>query len=134
MASSASYQKVKASKLAFKGGLDPKIDKKMKKKKKTKKKEMQELPTRGLGQDEEEQEENEVDGAEEGTKKKENEKDFEIDIGIGHAPDGGKKTKLYEDMFPVETKRFGYETEKKKLSREEALDIRVKKKADRYCK
>ena len=87
-----------------------------------------------LDDDEEEQEENEIDGAEEGTKKKEDEKDFEIDVGIGHAPDGGKKTKLYEDMFPVETKRFGYETEKKKLSREEALDIRVKKKADRYCK
>ena len=129
----SSYLKVKASKLSFKGGLDPKIDKKKKKKKKNR---TEELPQLGREEIEDEGE------MEEGAKKKEKQKkgkmekeeDFELDQGIGHAPDGGKKTKLYEDMFPVETKRFGYETEKKKLTREEALDIRVKKKADRYCK
>ncbi|KAG0570392.1 hypothetical protein KC19_6G158800 [Ceratodon purpureus] len=55
-----------------------------------------------------------------------------IDTGTGHAPDG-KKSKKYEELFPVETKRFGYVIPQAK-SREAALDERVKKKADRYCK
>ncbi|BAS90525.1 Os04g0566000 [Oryza sativa Japonica Group] len=45
----------------------------------------------------------------------------------------------YEDLFPVESKKFGYDpANAAKASRsrtvEEALDDRVRKKADRYCK
>uniref|UniRef100_A0A0E0KU10 Uncharacterized protein n=1 Tax=Oryza punctata TaxID=4537 RepID=A0A0E0KU10_ORYPU len=44
-----------------------------------------------------------------------------------------------DDLFPVETKKFGYDpANAAKASRsrtvEEALDDRVRKKADRYCK
>ncbi|KAE8723833.1 hypothetical protein F3Y22_tig00011718pilonHSYRG00115 [Hibiscus syriacus] len=48
--------------------------------------------------------------------------------------DAAKKMK-YEELFPVETKKFGYDPKNPKaLSVEQALDDRVKKKADRYCK
>uniref|UniRef100_A0A2P2J2M3 Uncharacterized protein n=1 Tax=Rhizophora mucronata TaxID=61149 RepID=A0A2P2J2M3_RHIMU len=41
----------------------------------------------------------------------------------------------YEQLFPVEAKKFGYQDPKSNFkSVEEALDDRVKKKADRYCK
>lgn len=56
----------------------------------------------------------------------------EFDTGTGHAPDG-KKSKTYEALFPVETKRHGYVIPAVE-SRSAALDERVKKKADRYCK
>ncbi|KAH7664520.1 Protein FAM32A protein [Dioscorea alata] len=51
--------------------------------------------------------------------------------------DAAKKMK-YEELFPVETMKFGYDPANKSRSGarsvEEALDDRVKKKADRYCK
>lgn len=51
--------------------------------------------------------------------------------------DAAKKLK-YEELFPVESRKFGYDPANKSraISRsvEEALDDRVKKKADRYCK
>ncbi|RAL49137.1 hypothetical protein DM860_017167 [Cuscuta australis] len=63
--------------------------------------------------------------------------------GSGSCPDGGdadiytidaaKKMK-YDELFPVEAKKFGYNPKAKSKSVEEALDDRVKKKADRYCK
>ncbi|MCO5604266.1 hypothetical protein L7F22_058430 [Adiantum nelumboides] len=110
-----SYEKVKRAKLSFKGGLDPakKIEKKKKKKQKD-----------ANLRDPTEEEAEQAKGAEEA---------IELDNGIGHAPEGGKKSKLYEELFPVETKRFSYNTEKT-VTREEALDVRVKQKADRYCK
>jgi hypothetical protein len=40
----------------------------------------------------------------------------------------------YDQLFPVEAKKFGYEPKTKVKSVEDALDDRVKKKADRYCK
>ncbi|KAI5058769.1 hypothetical protein GOP47_0026939 [Adiantum capillus-veneris] len=113
--SSSSYDKVKRAKLSFKGGLDP--AKKIEKKKKKKQKEVN-------LRDPTEVEAEQGKGAEETT---------ELDSGTGHAPEGGKKSKLYEELFPVETKRFGYQTQKT-VSREEALDVRIKQKADRYCK
>ena len=64
-----------------------------------------------------------------GSKKKE----YEIDDGTGFAPDG-KKSKKYEDLFPVETKRFGFSQPAAVKTREDALLTRVKQKADRYCK
>lgn len=47
--------------------------------------------------------------------------------------DAAKRMK-YEQIFPVETKKFGYDPKSVSKSVEEALDDRVKKKADRYCK
>lgn len=64
-----------------------------------------------------------------GSKKKE----YEIDDGTGFAPDG-KKSKKYEELFPVETKRFGFSQPAVVKTREDALLTRVKQKADRYCK
>ncbi|KAL2631974.1 hypothetical protein R1flu_016660 [Riccia fluitans] len=111
---SSSYEKVRGGKLSFKGGLG--LEKKITKKKKSKHppKAEEEAPANEGGED---------------AKEKESE---EIDTGTGHAPDG-KKSKKYEELFPVETKRFGYVIPGA-ASREAALDERVKKKADRYCK
>ncbi|PPD81885.1 hypothetical protein GOBAR_DD21181 [Gossypium barbadense] len=48
--------------------------------------------------------------------------------------DAAKKMK-YEELFPVEARKFGYDPKNPKAtSVEQALDDRVKKKADRYCK
>ncbi|KAJ8767986.1 hypothetical protein K2173_020926 [Erythroxylum novogranatense] len=47
--------------------------------------------------------------------------------------DAAKKMK-YEELFPVEAKKFGYHPKSDFKSVEDALDDRVKKKADRYCK
>ncbi|PHT39255.1 hypothetical protein CQW23_22828 [Capsicum baccatum] len=44
------------------------------------------------------------------------------------------KRRKYDDLFPVEAKKFGYDPTAKAKSVEDALDDRVKKKADRYCK
>ncbi|KAK2987593.1 hypothetical protein RJ640_027894 [Escallonia rubra] len=43
------------------------------------------------------------------------------------------KRRKYDELFPVEAKRFGYDPKSKAKSVEEALDDRVQKKADRYC-
>jgi len=46
----------------------------------------------------------------------------------------------YEELFPVEAKKFGYDPANaaraaaRNRTVEEALDDRVRKKADRYCK
>lgn len=61
-----------------------------------------------------------------------------VDGGDGevYTIDAAKRMK-YEELFPVETKKFGYDpnnSNTKFKSVEEALDDRVKKKADRYCK
>lgn len=121
---SSSYEKVRGGKLSFKGGLGPEktLDKKKHKKKMLKKDPKPEgaadaVAVEAAGDKEKEMEATVVDA---------------IDTGTGHAPDG-KKSKKYEELFPVETKRFGYVIPKAK-SREAALDERVKKKADRYCK
>ncbi|XP_062076943.1 uncharacterized protein LOC133781857 [Humulus lupulus] len=47
--------------------------------------------------------------------------------------DAAKRMK-YEELFPVEAKKFSYDPKAKVKSIEDALDDRVKKKADRYCK
>lgn len=63
--------------------------------------------------------------------------------GTGTAPTGGEgdiytidaaKRRKYDELFPVEAKKFGYDPKAKVKSVEDALDDRVKKKADRYCK
>lgn len=111
---SSSFKKVRGGKLLFKGGIDPtkSIDKKGKRKKKHSK----DLPA------------NSTEGA-----AAERDVGETIDVGSGHAPDG-KNSKKYEELFPVETRKFGYVVPEVASSREDALDERVKKKADRYCK
>ncbi|BFG33286.1 uncharacterized protein Pyn_23644 [Prunus yedoensis var. nudiflora] len=48
--------------------------------------------------------------------------------------DAAKRMK-YDQLFPVEAKKFGYDPKSvAHKSIEDALDDRVKKKADRYCK
>ncbi|AEC07742.1 hypothetical protein AtNW77_Chr2g0244991 [Arabidopsis thaliana] len=113
------YERVNGGRLAFKGG-DLATRKSIEKKKKKKQKKNKEK----------------LDGVEDGAKT---------------APDGSPppaaaagdediysidaaKKKKYDDLFPVEAKKFGYIPKANFESREDALDDRVKKKADRYCK
>jgi hypothetical protein len=59
--------------------------------------------------------------------------------GDDYTIDAAKRMK-YEELFPVEAKKFGYDPSNaaraaaRNRSVEEALDDRVRKKADRYCK
>ncbi|GAV61615.1 IBR domain-containing protein [Cephalotus follicularis] len=56
------------------------------------------------------------------------------DVGGGgdvYTIDAAKKLK-YEQLFPVEAKKFGYDPKSDSKTLEDALDDRVKKKADRY--
>ncbi|KAK9697049.1 hypothetical protein RND81_08G011800 [Saponaria officinalis] len=111
------YERVKGGRLTFKGGAlathSKTIDKNNKKKKK-KTKVHQEL-----------QPDNVVDNQATGSGPNEGEAIYTIDAA--------KKMK-YEELFPVETKKFGYDPKAKVKSVEDALDDRIKKKADRYCK
>lgn len=112
------YERAKGGKLAFKGGgglaARKSTDMKKKKKKKNKKpaSDAEEAPGEDL-----------ADGG--------------GDAASGAADiytiDAAKRMK-YDELFPVEAKRFGYDPKSKAKSVEEALDDRVKKKADRYCK
>lgn len=113
---SEAYEKVNAGRLAFKGGelatRDKAINKKKRKKKNKKKLEGDAFPS-------------------------EDPSVSIMDTGANtddvYTIDPMKKMK-YEELFPVETRKFGYDPKAKAKSVEEALDDRVKKKADRYCK
>ncbi|CAN6481445.1 unnamed protein product [Victoria cruziana] len=112
------YERAKGGKLTFKGGGDPLEDKRKKKKKqKLKRKKKEE----GEG---EEGEEAGGEGVEEANET----------CGEFYTIDAAKRLK-YDQLFPVEAKKFGYgDPSKNPRSVEDALDDRVKKKADRYCK
>ncbi|TXG50938.1 hypothetical protein EZV62_023462 [Acer yangbiense] len=115
------YERAKAGRLTFKGGSlatrKSSIDKKKKKYKKNKKKD-------------------------------DNESDHPIIVAGDEAENGAAgqvytidaaKNMNYDELFPVEAKKFGYEPKSaaaaaKTKTIEEALDDRVKKKAGRYCK
>lgn len=123
------YERVKGGRLAFKGGTlatrtdNPKKRKKGKKKKDKNPNDEDEtllvIDKQGDGS------ESAAAAAAEG----EEEEAYTIDAA---------KRMKYEQLFPVEAKKFGYEpktkTKTNSKSVEEALDDRVKKKADRYCK
>lgn len=118
---SSPYERVKGGKLVFKGGLGP--EKTIAKKKQSKKNKTK-MPA------EEAQNENpEVE-------KQENSNNNSINTAkggsVGYAIDAASR-KNYEELFPVETRKFGYAAANPK-SAEENLDERIKKKADRYCK
>ncbi|KAG7567765.1 hypothetical protein ISN45_Aa04g006120 [Arabidopsis thaliana x Arabidopsis arenosa] len=110
------YERVNGGRLAFKGGdlaTRKSIEKKNKKKLKKKKEKL----------------EGEVKMAPDGS--------ATSAAAVGdddiYSIDAAKKKK-YDDLFPVEAKKFGYIPKSNFESTEDALDDRVKKKADRYCK
>ncbi|WCJ34705.1 hypothetical protein M5689_015998 [Euphorbia peplus] len=110
---SDSYNKVKAGRLIFKGGTVATTSKTIEKNKKKKKKNK---ITAGVV--------TELNG--DGTENVETGSEV-------YTIDAAKRMK-YEELFPVETKKFGYHGKAEFKSLEDALDDRVKKKADRYCK
>ncbi|XP_042015358.1 uncharacterized protein LOC121763413 [Salvia splendens] len=115
---SEAYERVRGGRLAFKSGelatRDKAIDKK--KKKKRNKSKLQD------------------DAAAPSEDPSISVVDQATDAADVYTIDPMKKMK-YDELFPVETKKFGYDAAKAKAkSVEEALDDRVKKKADRYCK
>ncbi|TKY61118.1 hypothetical protein E2542_SST18223 [Spatholobus suberectus] len=119
------YERVKGGRLAFKGGIlasrSKSIDKK-RKKNKNKIKDKDDNPNH------EDQEETLVD--------MDNDKQGQGESqgqGSEYTIDAAKRMK-YEQLFPVEAKKFGYQPKTNFKSVEDALDDRVKKKADRYCK
>ncbi|KAK6927713.1 hypothetical protein RJ641_006304 [Dillenia turbinata] len=112
------YERTKAGRLTFKGGdlaiRSKSIDKKKKKKQKKTKEDYETTPL----------------------------EDLEFGADDEKAPEGGEvvytidaaKKMTYEQLFPVEAKKFKYDPKSTTLkSVEDALDDRVKKKADRYC-
>lgn len=116
------YERAKGGRLAFKGGAlasrSKSIDKKHKKKRK------QKLKDAAVEDGEIEQPQVE-DGDGAATAAAGGQDIYTIDAA--------KKMK-YEELFPVEAKKFGYDPKFKAKNVEDALDDRVKKKADRYCK
>lgn len=115
---SEAYEKVRGGRLSFKGGelatREKAIDKTRNKKKKNKNK-------KHLLDDTVLPEQQEAEAAN------------ASGVAETYTIDAAKKMK-YEELFPVETKKFGYDPKAKAKSVEDALDDRVKKKADRYCK
>ncbi|KAK4428178.1 hypothetical protein Salat_1586800 [Sesamum alatum] len=118
---SEAYERVRGGRLAFKGGelatRDKGIDKKKKKKNKNKSKTANDAV---LSEDPSANVLDSGSGSGSGA-------------GEVYTIDAAKKMK-YDELFPVECKKFGYDPNAKTRSVEEALDDRVKKKADRYCK
>lgn len=128
------YGRVKGNRLTFKGGdlatRSKPIDKKKKKKKK---KHIQNPnPTPNPSPNLHEALDVEVDPS--ASVVGEDDVDDSI-AGAGdmYTIDAAKRMK-YDELFPVEAKKFGYEPKSKAKSVEASLDDRVKKKADRYCK
>ncbi|XP_074588115.1 uncharacterized protein LOC141844026 [Curcuma longa] len=115
------YKKAKAGRLVFKGGDVAGAEKKKRKKKKKRAEgDAEEDPSAAIS----------ADGGEAA----------EVAASSGgdvYTIDAAKKMK-YEELFPVESKKFGYDPANKSRTAartvEDALDDRVKKKADRYCK
>ncbi|KQJ84072.1 uncharacterized protein LOC100826306 [Brachypodium distachyon] len=117
------YKKAKPGRLVFKGGEAATLRKPKKQKQKKNKKPAADVPADA---DAEAAAPAPSEGAEGG------------DAGGDYTIDAAKRMK-YEELFPVETRKFGYDpTNAARTSRdrtvEEALDDRVRKKADRYCK
>ncbi|CAN6240507.1 unnamed protein product [Urochloa humidicola] len=121
---SDAYKKAKAGRLVFKGGEAASLHKPKKHKKKNKK------PVSDASADGDVEAAAAAEGAEGGSGS---------GAGDDYTIDAAKKMK-YEELFPVEAKKFGYDPANaariaaRNRSVEEALDDRVRKKADRYCK
>ncbi|RLM75226.1 hypothetical protein C2845_PM15G18730 [Panicum miliaceum] len=123
---SDAYKKAKAGRLVFKGGEAASLHKPKKHKKKNKKP-ASDAPADG---DVEAAAAAAAEGAEGGGGS---------GAGDDYTIDAAKRMK-YEELFPVETKKFGYDPANaaraaaRNRTVKEALDDRVRKKADRYCK
>ncbi|KAJ4759298.1 hypothetical protein LUZ62_069673 [Rhynchospora pubera] len=128
---SSAYKEAKPGRLVFKGGEEASLDKKKKRKKKTKT--QSKLPS-----DDPSAEETILDSSDDPSASASGSKVVDGG-GDVYTIDAAKKLK-YEELFPVESKKFKYDPKNAsrsvsvKRSVEEALDDRVKKKADRYCK
>lgn len=109
------YERVNGGRLAFKGG-DLATRKSIEKKKKKQKKNKQKL-----------------DGADTEKMAPNSSANSSTPANDIYSIDAAKKKK-YDDLFPVEAKKFGYIPKSNFESVAEALDDRVTKKADRYCK
>lgn len=116
------YERVKGGRLTFKGGSLATRCKDIDKKKLKKKKKLKSWNEDGedVGLSENPSPVNDALGSGSGT-------------GEIYTIDAAKKMK-YDELFPVESRKFGYDPNAKVKTVEEALDDRVKKKADRYCK
>ncbi|CAJ1936530.1 unnamed protein product [Sphenostylis stenocarpa] len=117
------YERVKGGRLAFKGGIlasrSKSIEKKgKKKKKKTAMEDEDHNPSPDTNPNPNPEETLDTDKQAEGSE---------------YTIDAAKRMK-YDQLFPVEAKKFGYQPKTNFNSVEDALDDRVKKKADRYCK
>ncbi|KAL6973658.1 hypothetical protein U1Q18_027845 [Sarracenia purpurea var. burkii] len=126
------FERVKAGRLTFKGGglasLRKSIDKK-----KNKKKSKHKLSSTSDESSEflpEEEASAAVDGGGQGSAAAGGEGGGGGEI---YTIDAAKRLK-YDELFPVEAKKFRYDPKTNVRSVEDALDDRVKKKADRYCK
>jgi hypothetical protein len=121
------YKKAKPGRLVFKGGEAATL-RKPKKQKKTKKPAAADVPADADADPEAAASDpTPTEGAEGGGA-----------AGDDYTIDAAKRMK-YEELFPVETRKFGYDpSNAARASRdrtvEQALDDRVRKKADRYCK
>ena len=119
------YEKAKGGRLTFKGGSLATRSKSIDKKKQKKKKNKDKNPTNDepiLDMEAGIQGDDATGGDESGQTG-----------GVEYTIDAAKRMK-YEQLFPVEAKKFSYDPKAKTKSIEDALDDRVKKKADRYCK
>lgn len=119
------YERVKGGRLAFKGGILASRSKSIEKKGKNKKKKR---TTASAAEDEDSGHNpnpNPDELVETPTDKKAEGSEYTIDAA---------KRMKYDQLFPVEAKKFGYQPKTNFNSVEDALDDRVKKKADRYCK
>ncbi|GFZ07635.1 Protein ELYS like [Actinidia chinensis var. chinensis] len=122
------YEKAKGGRLTFKGSgvatLSKSIDKKKNKKRRDKHKSSSEfLPEVEAAEAAVEEASSAAAGGGEGS----------VGGGDIYTIDAAKRMK-YDQLFPVEAKKFGYDPKSIVRSVEDALDDRVKKKADRYCK
>lgn len=116
------YERVKGGRLAFKGGILASRSKSIEKKGKNKKKR-----TTAAAAEDENSGPNPNPNPDEAV---DTDKQAE---GSEYTIDAAKRMK-YDQLFPVEAKKFGYQPKTNFNSVEDALDDRVKKKADRYCK
>lgn len=116
------YERAKGGRLAFKGGILASRSKSIEKKGKNKKKR-----TTAAAAEDENSGPNPNPNPDEAV---DTDKQAE---GSEYTIDAAKRMK-YDQLFPVEAKKFGYQPKTNFNSVEDALDDRVKKKADRYCK
>lgn len=114
------YERAKGNRLSFKGGGLATSSKSIGKSKKKKKKHIKHDPQNDDGTEPQELEATTTSDGSGGP-------------GEMYTIDAAKRMK-YEELFPVEAKKFSYDPKFQVKSVEDALDDRVKKKADRYCK